>query len=209
VDGLELMTARRRKKATVVASPPHKSRRVYVETSVWGMTLDDQPRALRQPTNEFLRQCALGLFVPSISTVVLEEIGLAPAAAAERMVRQINTLAPRILKVSDESEDLADAYLQAGIIPAKKRDDARHVAIATVAGLDIVVSWNHRHLANERRWALFNAVKDRGKRGHRGLFLNNNPRWPLFPLSLQARFARRYCQDRSCLPSFHLLAEAE
>jgi hypothetical protein len=45
-----------------------------------------------------------------------------------------------------------------GVIPAKKRDDARHVAIATVARLEIVVSWNHRHLANERKRALFNAV---------------------------------------------------
>jgi hypothetical protein len=53
---------------------------------------------------------------------------------------------------------LAEAYLQAGVIPAKKRDDARHVAIATVAGLEVVVSWNHRHLANERKRTLFNAV---------------------------------------------------
>ena len=46
----------------------------------------------------------------------------------------------------------------AGIIPTKKEDDARHVAIAIVAGLEMVVSWNHRHLANERKWTFFNAV---------------------------------------------------
>ena len=48
--------------------------------------------------------------------------------------------------------------MRAGVIPAKKRDDARHVAIATVAGLELVVSWNHRRVANERKWTLFNAV---------------------------------------------------
>ena len=74
------------------------------------------------------------------------------------MVREIDTLAPPTLELGYKSEELAEAYLQAGIIPAKKRDDARHVAIAPVAGLEIVVSWNHRHLANERKWALFNAV---------------------------------------------------
>ena len=37
-------------------------------------------------------------------------------------------------------------------------DDARHVAIATVANLSIVVSWNHRHLANENKKVLFNSV---------------------------------------------------
>ena len=74
------------------------------------------------------------------------------------MVREINKLAPVALEPNEQSEDLAAAYLRAGVIPAKKRDDARHVAIATVAGLEIVVSWNHRHLANERKRALFNAV---------------------------------------------------
>jgi hypothetical protein len=74
------------------------------------------------------------------------------------MVTEINKLAPVVLEPSAESEALADAYLHAGVIPTKKRDDARHVSIATVAGLEIVVSWNHRHLANERKRALFNAV---------------------------------------------------
>jgi hypothetical protein len=45
--------------------------------------------------------------------------------------------------------------------PAAKRNDARYVAIATVASLEIVVSWNHRHLANERKRALFNEVNRR------------------------------------------------
>jgi hypothetical protein len=132
--------------------------KVYVETSVWGMTLQNQPRFLREPTKQFLRQCAAGIFVPCISTVVLQEIALAGASSATRMVHEINKLAPVGLEPSGASEELAEAYLRAGVIPAKKRDDARHVAIATVAGLEIVVSWNHRHLANERKRTLFNAV---------------------------------------------------
>jgi hypothetical protein len=152
------MAARRRSKDRLTAGGPGAGRRVYVETSVWGMTLDNQPRALREPTKHFLRQCASGIFAPYISTVVLEEIALVPASAAVRMAREIDALAPATLKLGDKSEELAEAYLQAGVIPAKKRDDARHVAIATVAGLEIVVSWNHRRLASERKWALFNAV---------------------------------------------------
>lgn len=74
------------------------------------------------------------------------------------MVTEINLLKPLALEPSDASEALADAYLAAGVIPAKKRDDARHVAIATVAGVDIVVSWNHRHMANELKRERFNEV---------------------------------------------------
>jgi hypothetical protein len=93
-----------------------------------------------------------------ISTVVLQEIALAEPSAAARMVREINRLAPIALQPTEASEQLAEAYLSAGVIPARKRKDARHVSIATVAGLPLVVSWNHRHLANERKKALFNAV---------------------------------------------------
>lgn len=137
---------------------PGEAPQVYVETSVWGMILADQPRALREPTTQFLAQCGSGIFLPYISTVVLDEIDLAPSAAARRMVRAINKLAPPVLELSNNSEELADAYLEAGVIPASKPDDARHVAIATVAGLEVVISWNHRHLANERKRVLFNAV---------------------------------------------------
>lgn len=37
-------------------------------------------------------------------------------------------------------------------------DDARHVAIATVHGIAVIVSWNFRHLANLHREVGFNAV---------------------------------------------------
>ena len=56
------------------------------------------------------------------------------------------------------ADALAEAYFQPGAIPAKKRHDGRPVAIAIVAGLEVVVTWNHRHLAHERKWTLFNAV---------------------------------------------------
>lgn len=152
------MAARRRRRKKSVPPRPHEARKVYVETSVWGMMLENQPRALREPTKQFLRQCAAGFFVPYVSTVVLQEIALAEASSAAQMVREINKLTPLALEPSEESEELAEAYLEAGIIPLKKLDDARHVAIATVAGLEIVVSWNHRHLANERKSELYNTV---------------------------------------------------
>lgn len=48
--------------------------------------------------------------------------------------------------------------MEAKIVPAKKVEDALHVAIATVSGLDAVISWNFDHLANLRKADLFNSV---------------------------------------------------
>ena len=149
--------AKRRRGRSVITGPG-EARTAYIETSVWGMTPANQPQALRQPTQQFLRQCESGLFIAYISTVVTDEIASAPASVAAHIAREINKLAPRLLEPSAASEELADAYLRASVIPAHKRDDARHVAIATVAGLEILVSWNHRHLASEGKRTLFNAV---------------------------------------------------
>ena len=41
---------------------------------------------------------------------------------------------------------MASAYVQAGLIPAKYFDDARHIAIASYFGLDAVLSWNFEHM---------------------------------------------------------------
>jgi hypothetical protein len=152
------MAARRRRGARRRTRREAAGQKVYVETSVWGMTLENQPRALREPTLRFLRQCVAGVFLPYISTVVLDEIDLAPEATAARIGREIDRLAPTVLDAGEETDALAQAYLDAGVIPSNKRNDARHVAVATVAGLPVVVSWNHRHLANARKRDLFNAV---------------------------------------------------
>jgi hypothetical protein len=132
--------------------------KVYVETSVWGMTLASQPRALREPTKKFLTQCRLGLFLPHISNVVFQELKRANPRDADRILAEVGKLAPVELMSSPESEHLAEEYIKAGIVPAKKGDDARHVAIATLTGMEMLVSWNHRHLANARKKDLFNAV---------------------------------------------------
>jgi predicted nucleic acid-binding protein len=132
--------------------------KVYIETSVWGMILPDQPRALRVPTKRFLDQCEAGLFFPFISPVVLREVRRAKPREAERMLDEIHRLEPTVLLATEKSKHLADDYITAGVISAKKRDDALHVAIASSEGLDLLVTWNHRHLASDLKKELFNAV---------------------------------------------------
>jgi len=51
---------------------------------------------------------------------------------------------------------LRDAYVQAGIVTPKYGDDALHVAQATLARADVIVSWNFRHLVNPVRIRMFN-----------------------------------------------------
>ena len=55
-----------------------------------------------------------------------------------------------VLSVDEEIDTLADKYIEEGVIPVVYRDDALHIALASVKGLDILISWNFRHLVKHK-----------------------------------------------------------
>lgn len=54
---------------------------------------------------------------------------------------------------SQTRSELASRYLAAGIFPSSVPEDALHVAIAVRTRQDVLVSWNFKHLVNQRRRA--------------------------------------------------------
>lgn len=65
---------------------------------------------------------------------------------------------PTLFTFSDRALSLADAFLSGGVVPPSQPEDAGHVAAAFDHHLDVLVSWNFRHVANVRRAERFNAV---------------------------------------------------
>lgn len=127
---------------------------LYLDTSVIGGGFDDE---WKDATLELFRQANGGLYRLETSVVTERELQNAPI----RVQDQFTELFPdtkRVHLLSDEAESLAQAYVAAGVVTLKYTDDARHVAIATVQGVAVIVSWNFHHLANLRREAGFNAV---------------------------------------------------
>ena len=60
--------------------------------------------------------------------------------------------------IDAEVESLQEAYLQAGILSPRWKDDAAHVAAASVAGADAIVSWNFRHIVRLDLMQRYNEV---------------------------------------------------
>lgn len=126
---------------------------LYLDTSVIGGYYDAEFRA---DTRALWRLREAGLFQFVSSQLVLQEITGAPERVRQLMSE---TFAPEhVLERTPEAEALARAYLAQRVVPADYEDDARHVAICTVARIAHLVSWNFKHLANVRREAGFNAV---------------------------------------------------
>lgn len=131
-----------------------KVQRVYTDTSVIGGCFDLE---FETWSNGLFHDFRLGLFVPVVSAVVAAEVEDAPEpvrAAYEELV----ALGAEVLLVTDEALDLADAYLARGVLTPKFYDDATHIALATLADVDLLVSWNFRHIVHYDKIRAFNAV---------------------------------------------------
>jgi hypothetical protein len=134
-----------------------KKLRIYLDTSVINFLSADDAPDFRRVTEEFFASYARQNELYA-SDVLLREIGADPVT--DRRERHLQTLADSRVAILPRSRDgevarLADAYLRQGVVPARKRDDALHVAYASVFEMDVLLSWNFKHLANLRREARF------------------------------------------------------
>jgi hypothetical protein len=129
-------------------------RTLYLDTSVIGGYFDPE---FTVATRELWRQMGAGKYRFYSSSIALREIMGAPDAVRTLMA---NTFAnpDSILPLTTEAAALASRYMKAKVVPPRYAEDADHVAIAIVHRLDLIVSWNFKHLVNIQREAGFNAV---------------------------------------------------
>jgi predicted nucleic acid-binding protein len=131
--------------------------RVYVDTSVFGGIQDEEFAAA---TEEFFRQVHQGAFVVLVSPLTTAELEKAPDRV-RAVLRELTGEQIEPVSLTAEVKDLAEEYVQTGVLGSGSTDDATHVAAATVAGADVIVSWNFRHIVNFNRIRGFNAVNVR------------------------------------------------
>lgn len=131
-----------------------KRLRVYIDTSVIGGCFDAE---FAPWSNGLVEDFVRGVFTPVLSALVAAEIRVAPATVREKY-REILELSEEFVEISQEALDLASAYEKRGVLPAKLRSDMLHIAIATVVDVDVLVSWNFKHIVRLSKIRVFNAV---------------------------------------------------
>ncbi len=128
--------------------------RIYIDASVVGGCEDDE---FALHSLRLMESFVRGDFVAVVSTLTLQELAAAPGAVRKHLASvpeaQIETLV-----LDAEARELAEAYISEGVITAKMRADAQHIAIATVARVDVLVSWNFKHIVNLFRIHGYNSV---------------------------------------------------
>ena len=126
------------------------NRRVYVETTVASYLTARPSRDLVAAAHQELtrewwtnHRYRFDLYV---SDIVLREAAGGDETAAARRIAELQGI--DVLVLDDRARELARLFVERGVIPAKAVEDAFHVAVATAQGMDFLLTWNCRHIAN-------------------------------------------------------------
>jgi len=129
--------------------------RVYVDNSVVSGMFDENDHPARvQP---FWDAVFNGEIRVVLSSVLDDEIEKAPSHIRE-FYRKIPKFQIERIVSTDESDALAEQYVAAGIVTENSLNDSRHVALATVARVDVLVSFNCTHIVKLNRIRKYNAI---------------------------------------------------
>ena len=81
-----------------------------------------------------------------VSESVLRECGAGDLDAAQKRLAMVRDVP--LLTITEQALDIAQALVSEKIIPTKAAEDALHIAIATLNGVDYLLTWNCKHIAN-------------------------------------------------------------
>lgn len=132
-------------------------RRIYTDTSVIGGCLDVE---FRGPSLELLNLFKFGQAVIVLSDLTRFELDAGPPAV-RRVLDEVIEADREYVELTEEATELANRYIEEGVLSRSKRVDAQHIAIATPARVDVLVSWNFKHIVNLDRIRGYNSVNMR------------------------------------------------
>jgi hypothetical protein len=139
--------------------------KVYIETTVVSYRTSRRSRDIvvaghQEVTREFW--ALLGLdFEPYASALVLAECGEGDPGQAEKRLQVLSSF--RVIQITREAETLARRIIDGHGIPEEAPEDALHIALAALGGVDFLVTWNFMHINNPfTRMMIRQIVQDEG-----------------------------------------------
>jgi predicted nucleic acid-binding protein len=124
--------------------------RIYIETSIISYLTARGSRSLiaaahQQITREWWDDQRKNYDICA-SILVRDECAAGDGDAASKRLEMLSEI--KLLDITEQAEEIALELIASKIIPTKAADDAAHIAIATVHGMDYLLTWNCKHIAN-------------------------------------------------------------
>ena len=128
--------------------------RIYIYTSVVGGFFDEE---FKEPTQKLFERLEKNEVVFVISDLLELELIDAPEQVRNLLYNYSSDKFERVL-LTEETILLADSYITTGVVGKTSLEDCRHIALATVNKVDILASWNFKHIVNLDRIKGYNSV---------------------------------------------------
>lgn len=125
----------------------------YADTSVFGGVFDEE---FARPSKIFFDSVRAGRITLLTSELVRQEIQAGPKKVRDFFDEML--LFAEVVGINEAVLNLQKIYLNKKIVSKKYSTDAMHVALATVAGARVIVSWNFKHIVNFRKIPMYNAI---------------------------------------------------
>ena len=128
--------------------------RIYIDTSVVGGYFDEE---FQETTELFFQQFQRGEFIFVVSDLLDLELLNAPPRVRDLLSQYAPTYFERVA-LTQEAVDLANRYITENVVGKTSLTDCRHIALATLSRVDVLASWNFKHIVNLQRIKGYNSV---------------------------------------------------
>ncbi len=91
-----------------------------------------------------------GVYEVYISDIVISEISACNEEKLRILMDSLKQIDYNIIETDEDTVELAEKFIDFGILKQKSFDDCQHIAAAILAGCDIITSWNFKHIVNVR-----------------------------------------------------------
>jgi predicted nucleic acid-binding protein len=127
--------------------------RIYLDTSVVGGYFDDE---FSNDTQLLFNEIIRGEYQLVISDLTEKELVNAPESVRNLLMDL--GVAFELVSVTQESIDLATEYIKEKVVGQTSADDCIHIATATINKVDLLISWNFKHIVNIQRIRGYNSI---------------------------------------------------
>ena len=125
----------------------------YLDTSIFGGFFDQEFQHWTRKLFDFIENKRIKVVY---SDILEKELKGAPNEVKQLATN--NLMKAEYIDINEEMLELAGLYVKEGVLAEKSINDARDIAIATVVGASVIVSWNFRHMVNFLKIQQYNSI---------------------------------------------------
>ena len=131
--------------------------RIYIDTSVVGGFFDEE---FKEATIKLFERLENNEIIFVVSDLLDLELINAPQLVKEHLLKYSADKFQRV-ELTKEAIILADTYIEEKVVGSTSLEDCRHIALATIYKVDVLASWNFKHIVNLQRIKGYNSVNVR------------------------------------------------